>query len=454
MTTDLESLRIDRPPEASSPRRSSRGWRILCLLLLLLLVGSLVLPSRWRPWSKRAEEERVAVRVERIALGGSGSTGSGGAFSASGWVKLPLHYPVVVTPLDEGRIDEVTVVEGDVVAKGQVIARLYEGDLRAELDAASARVREAVAAVEKHETGSRPQEIGEARAEMVGIEAELAVARDVLAHSRELQPSGAISLEDLQRDEGAVAAGEANLARAGERLALREEGFRAEEVALARASLERARAEEELARLRLGYAEVKSPIDGVVIERRARVGEWIRPSERYLVSLYDPADLEVRVDVNQSDLGRIVPGQEVEISSRAEEEKIHAGVVRFTEPKADLVKNTVAVRVRLSLTGEERLHPDMVVRARFLPASSAPEEGGDAAPPAPSITVPVAAVLRAGAETFLFVVEEGVARRRTIGLGELEAGRRVVREGLQGGELVVIDGASSLRDETPVQIEE
>ncbi len=363
MTPDLDSLRIDRDAEPRVSSGSARPWMLVSLLLLVLLVLSVVFPPHCPGETAEFEPEPSAL-TEPDAEPDSGDS----AFSASGWVKLPLRYPVLVTPLVEGRIEELLVVEGDAVAAGQIVARLYDGDLRAELDAAEARGREAAAALEKHETGSRPQKIAEARAEVVRIEAELAVAREVLAHSLELQPQGAISLEELQRDEAAVEMLEAELVQAGERAALQEEGFRAEDVALARATLERARAEEEIAKLRLGYVEIASPIDGIVIERRADVGQWIRPADGFLLSLYDPSDLEVRVDVNQADLARVFPGQAVEISSKAEEGKVLIGEVLLVEPRADVVKNTVAVRVRLEPIDGAMLHPDMVVRARFLPA--------------------------------------------------------------------------------------
>jgi len=78
----------------------------------------------------------------------------------------------------------------------------------------------------------------------------------------------------------------------------------------------------------------------------------------------------VRVDVNQDDLARVSIGQRVEITSRAEPGVTHPGRVVRIEPRADEVKNTVPVRVTIEGAGGRLLYPDMVVKARFLDAST------------------------------------------------------------------------------------
>jgi HlyD family secretion protein len=371
VNVDLENLRIDHQPEAHGRAGVSPAWRVL-FFLLLITSGA----GGWYLWKDRPtgiEVEGQAVLPAPIPEEVSAPRTSRGGFTASGWVKLPLEYPVRVTPLVAGRLEEISVVEGDHVRSGELVARLYETDLRAALEAAEAKVAEAQATADKLKKGSRPQEIAAGVADVQQVEAELATANEILEHSRALQPSGAISLEELQRDESKVQVLSAKLARATEGLALLEEGFRSEEIDLAQASLRRTRADLEIARLRLQYTKIESPIDGVVIERAAEVGQWITPGRDSIVQLYDPADLEVRVDVNQDDLARVTIGQRVEISSRAQPGETHPGHVVRIEPLADEVKNTVPVRVKIEDPQGRLLYPDMVVKARFL--DPLPERG-------------------------------------------------------------------------------
>ncbi|MHC4516789.1 MAG: HlyD family secretion protein [Planctomycetota bacterium] len=408
MTPDLDALRIDHPETAVAPPRTSRGWMVA--FFLLLIASSTIIALLWFG-SDRAGGE-ITVKVERIRVAGSTAgdrTSRSGPFSAAGWVKLPLRFPVLVTPLIEGRIERIDVIEGDQVKAGQVIARLYDKDLRAAFAAAEAQVQEAAANLDKLKTGYRPQEVAEARAEVERLDAELENASEVLAHSRKLQPSGAIPLEELQRDESLVRVLTAKRAKAKERLALMVEGFRREDIAIAAAVLARASAERDIARLRLGYTDIKSPIDGVVIERSAVVGQWIVPKTGTVVALFDPAQLEARVDVNQDDIARVFVGQDVDLSTRAEPGKRHRGKVNLIEPRADQIKNTVPVRVSIAVTQGRPLHPDMVVSTRFLPKGSGAggSGGADGKDAAPKITVPVIAVCRDDAGPHVFAMMPG-----------------------------------------------
>jgi len=445
---DLEALRIQRgkpaPGSYGSARRSSRLGRPLLALLLFGLGAA----AAWfyRGGDLGPADARPTVEVARVRLVDRAQRQRAAGFSAAGWVKLPRYHPVVVTPLVEGRLEEVLVIEGDAVEKGQVIARIYAKDYEAELEAKDAAVEAAAAEVEKMTAGYRKQEVAEARAEVDRLEAELDQARVELDRSRRLQPSGAVPLEQVQRDETRVETLEAGLVKARLRVELLEEGFRAEDVALAKAQREKAEAERDLAKLRLEYTQIRSPMTGVVLERLGHSGQWVTPREGVIASLYDPQDLEARVDVNQDDLAKVFVGQTVEITSRAEPKRKYAGEVFLIEPLADLVKNTVAVRVKIAPTDVHLLHPDMVVAVRFLPPSGAEEavEPASVEEARPIVSLPEAAVLREGDTTYVYVLEGDAVARRDVRLGELVEGSFEVREGLRGGERVVVKGQEGL----------
>ncbi|MEW6741402.1 MAG: efflux RND transporter periplasmic adaptor subunit [Planctomycetota bacterium] len=447
MDFDLEKLRIEHHDAPHAPPRSGRAWMVLFFVTFAGSAAALFYLERDRLFPGAIE-----VQVERLGLPSSAGTGSG-SFSAAGWVKLPLYHPVYVTPLTAGRLEEILAIEGDRVTKGQVVARLFKDDYQASALAAQAALAVAGADHAKLKAGYRRQEIEEARAEFAREKAELDVAEEVLSHSRELHPTGAIATEELQEDQARAATARANVAKAAERLALLEEGFRQEEIALAAAAVEKARAELTLAQQKLSYTEIRSPIDGMVLERLASPGQWLTPEDGAVLSLFDPADLEARIDVNQDDLARVAVGQVVAITTRAEPDLVHQGKVILIEPKADLIKNTVPVRVKLLDAADRAFYPDMVVTARFL--SSAEETERATAPPA--VTVPVAAVqvppLQADGEAgAVFVVEEGRVRRVEVRLGRLEQDRYEVVSGLQGGELVVVGSVEPLSDGAPVRI--
>lgn len=437
MNLELDKLRIDHPRETYG-RGASRVWMVLFFVLLLISAAAVGYLLKYPPAGGVLE-----VRVERVRAATPGKDPATG-FSAAGWVKLPRYHPVYVTPLTEGRVEEVLVIEGDRVKKDQVLARLYKEDYRAASEAAAATLRAAEANHQKLKAGYRKQEVGEARAEVKRQEAERKVAGTVLDHSRKLHPSGAISLEELQRDETRVQTAEATLTKARERLALLEEGFRGEDIALAAADVEKARADLTLARQKLGYTDILSPMEGKVLERLVSCGQWLTTGRGIIVSLYDPADLEARIDVNQDDISRVFPGQGVDITTRAEAGVTHRGRVVLIEPKADLVKNTVPVRVKIEKPEAGLIHPDMVVKARFRPRKAGKAAGKEDRPP--DITVAANAVLTEGGDHYLFILREGKARRVRVVPGRLENGRYEILDGLRGGEQVITSGLDGLAE--------
>lgn len=452
---DLEELRIHRgKPEYVAVRGGSLLGRLFFALLLLGIGGAAV--WFYRGGALSSGPSVPVVEVARVRVTGRAERARAAGFAAAGWVKLPRYHPVVVTPLVEGRIEELHVIEGDAVEEGQLLARLYAQDYQAELAAAEAAVLASCAECQKMAAGSRKQDVDQSRAEIERLEAELDQAREILGRSQRLQPSGAISLEELQVDETKVETLEARIHKERHRLGLLEEGFRVEDIALAEASKAKAEAERDLAQLKLGYTEIRSPMKGVVLERHAAKGQWVAPGEGTIVSLFDPQDLEARVDVVQDDLSKVFLEQKVEITTRAEPKRKYAGVVFLIEPRADLVKNTVAVRVKIAATESPILHPDMVVKVRFVASDdveAAPEPEPEETPE-PVVTVPEVAVVRVGDETFVFVIASEQAQRADVTLGSLADGWYVVESGLRGGEFVAVTGQARLKQGAKVQVAE
>ena len=461
LPVDLDSLRIDRGGKGTyrGARRGPGLFRRLFVMLLLMGLGAggaYLYLQRYGHFT--TGPARATVDVSRVRLVSQAARSRAAGFSAAGWVKLPRYHPVVVTPLVEGRLEEVLVIEGDRVEEGQILATIYAKDYEAELQAAEAAVQAACADCEKMQAGYRQQEVDEAKTVVDRLEAELEQAEVELERSKKLEPSGAIPLEQLQRDETRVETLEADIEKAKHRVSLLEEGYRKEDVALALAQRAKAEAERDLAQLKLGYTKIQSPMTGVVLERLGHRGQWVKPQDGVIASLYDPADLETRVDVNQNDLPKVFVEQTVEITSRAEPQRKYAGKVFLIEPKADLIKNTVPVRVKIAPTEEHLLYPDMVVAVRFLPREA--EAATEASPTSPAetarpdVVVPEAAVLRDGDETYVFVMKSGVAERVAVSLGDLVENGFVVESGLKGGEMVVTAGHAALEDGAAVRVAE
>jgi multidrug resistance efflux pump len=110
----------------------------------------------------------------------------------------------------------------------------------------------------------------------------------------------------------------------------------------------------------------------VVTEKNAQPGEIVAPSSAGggftrtgICTIVDMSSLEIEVDVNESFIGRVYPGQNVEATLDAYPDWQMPASVIATIPKADRAKATVQVRIKIE-TPDPRILPDMGVKVGFL----------------------------------------------------------------------------------------
>ena len=147
--------------------------------------------------------------------------------------------------------------------------------------------------------------------------------------------------------------------------------------------------------------------------------------------------LEIEVDVNESYINRVLPGQRVAATLDAYTDwEIPASVIAIV-PTADRQRATVKVRIAFD-TLDSRILPDMGVKVAF-------REGADeVARPRPRVVVPAAAVRRVDGREVVFVVNGEVAERRAVTTGGEHEDGIVVLSGVSAGESVITEGPEDL----------
>lgn len=275
----------------------------------------------------------------------------------------------------EGRLDKLLVEEGDRVAAGQLVAVVEKGYLEDAVHIAEARVAGAAANLTKLEAGNRPQEIGQAKAEVARAESAFANAKATFERRAGLPLDSTISRQALDNVRAEMHQAEAQLNRARQALALQEKGFRAEDIAVARAQVQAEQGTLDLMRRRLADAELTAPASGQVMVRVREPGSMVLPGATVLtLALTEP--MQVRTWVAEPALGRVVPGTRAEIVTDGGS-KVYHGQVGFVSPVAEFTPKTVeTVELRTSLVYRVRVivaDPDdglrqgMPVTVRLLP---------------------------------------------------------------------------------------
>jgi RND family efflux transporter MFP subunit len=211
----------------------------------------------------------------------------------------------------------------------------------------------------------------------------------------------------------------------------------------------------ELQQTELSNTVVRAPFSGMVISKDAQPGEMVSPvsagggfTRTGICTIVDMRSLEIDVDVNESYINRVRPGQAVTAVLDAYPDwQIPAHVIT-TVPTADRQKATVLVRIAFEEI-DPRVLPDMGVKVIFL---RDPDEGDAALAANPVALVPKAAVQAAGDGSIVFVVSGNVAERRAVRVGGGDGDRVEIVAGVRPGERVVVSPPQGLSDGSPVEV--
>jgi ABC exporter DevB family membrane fusion protein len=215
-----------------------------------------------------------------------------------------------------GRLKEVLVNDGDPIRKGQVVAVLENNDLLAQVEQARASVGHAQAALERLQNGARPEERAASHAAMNEAQAAADNALENYQRSQKLfQEGGIISQSVLDQAERDAKMAQARLESARQNYKLVMAPPRSEDVALAQAELNLARAQLAQAQDNYDNTFVHSPVDGVVVKRYMNPGESISYESLYqpIVSVSDTTRLMVRTEIDETDIGKVSIGQRAAI---------------------------------------------------------------------------------------------------------------------------------------------
>jgi RND family efflux transporter MFP subunit len=228
---------------------------------------------------------------------------------------------------------------------------------------------------------------------------------------------------------------------------------------MADAALQQAKAQVEVARAQLSNTVIRAPFTGVVLRKMAEVGESVAPippgvnistASGAIVALADLDTLEVEADVSESNVARLGDGQPAEVTVEAFPDRRYKAVLRQVIPTADRTKATVQVKVTI-LDKDKDLKPEMSAKVTFLEAEKK-EEAQAKTPVAPAVTVPKDAVVTRDGKSLVFEVREGKAKARPVTIGSERQGQVVIREGLSGGETLIVRPGDTVKDGAAVKV--
>ncbi len=315
-TEKLREIQIDR-----SQRQRPQGpfWMILFVVILVTSLGV------YFAWPKKGDDRRI---VDKMGVGTSPAPSpTPQVAAASGDYVLTVSGYIVnrarieISPRFEGTVKWIGVKKGDHVAKDQVVATLDDAEQRALLLQAQGRLATVKTRLEK--------------------------ARLDYERAKKLRLTNVESqkIEDDARIE----------------------------VAAAQAAIDEMQGAYDYAKTQLDWTVIRSPIDGVVLEKLVDPGELVMPQSfggtrgpsTAIFAVADPNDLQVEIDVNETDLSKIYPDQKCRVSPEAYPDKFYEGFVSEMAPEANRQKGTLQLKVQIK-NPDRYLTPELSARVDFL----------------------------------------------------------------------------------------
>ena len=491
---------------SAMPFPASR-WKTRVLLPVVILVSfAAVLAYALRDALLPAARVHTVPVVVKMALGGDSA---GIVAQAAGWVE-PDPYPIYVSALADGIVKDVFVLEGQHVKAGDVVARLIDEDAKLDLESAEAelhhhehdvcdynanvkaaqdewdhpiertravKINEAMLAQTKAEVDANGYETDLEQARIKELEDQfrrenLAADAKAISDGQRIQTGLKLATQRaaLKVSEGKrpallakVAQQEAELTAARENLRLRiQEGRAVEETKAKLAAelhtVETVRVKRDQAALRLKRMDVRSPVDGVVMERMTELGAKLYVSMNEKTSsqaakLYDPKKLQVRVDVPLADVAKIGAGQRARVTVEVLRDVVFEGEVTRVLHQADIQKNTLQVKVSIKNPRLE-LRPEMLARVQFLAME---KPAGSEKEPSQRLFAQEKWIHTANGVSTAWIVDKGrsVAVRRSITLGAAKQDGWVeVTQGLQPGDALISEDTTHFTDGQRIKVEE
>ena len=268
-----------------------------------------------------------------------------------------------VMPKIAAPVEKFLVNRGDHVKAGQLLAVLESRDLTAEAAEGQAGLQQAESNLRSTSEASVPESVVKAQTDVESARETTEAAKKVLDARTALFKEGALAQRQVDEARVTWAQANAQYLAAQEHLRVLQGVGRLEQVKTATAQQAAAQAHHDTLKAQLSYAEIHSPIGGVIADRPLYAGEMATPGAPLLVVM-DISRVVARVNVPQAQAASVKPGQPATVTMVDNGESVKGAVI-VVSPATDPNSTTVQVWIQLENPGE-RLKPGASVHAAIV----------------------------------------------------------------------------------------
>ncbi len=352
-------------------------------------------------------------------------------------------YPVDqanVTAKINAPVTKVMVNRGDHVRAGQVLMVLESADLAAAANESQHQIEQAQAAYDLLSGATVVDDRTKAEADVQSSKATLDAAKKVYDNRAAAQKEGALAMKLVDESKAAMVQAQIQYETAQRNLEALSQVGQKQSIRGAEAQVNTAKAHYDAAKVQLTYAQIMSPIAGVVADRAVYPGE-MAVSGTPLVSIVDTSDVVARANVPVKEAGYIKVGRPARIAGPDGD---IPGIVTVVSPAVDPTTTTVQVWVRCANPGE-KLKPGATVHVAIIAETIQN-----------TMVVPASALLNGdeGGQKVMVIDKNSVAHEHMVSVGVRQGDRVQIVSGVQEGDQVVTSGGLGLEDKAKVAIQQ
>ena len=206
-----------------------------------------------------------------------------------------------------------------------------------------------------------------------------------------------------------------------------------------RTNMQKAKADYENAKLQLSRTRITSPMDGIIRRLDAKVGLQLSVGDP-LAEILDTDHMKGVIGIPESDVTAVRKLAEVALTVQALGDKIVTGKKHFLSPSPETTARLYNLELDINNSGGE------VLDGMFVRADIIKEQIAD------TIVVPFYSVISRNDEQYVFIEEDGLARKRMVSLGIMEKWMVQITEGLKPGDNLLVEGHREVKDNQKVTI--
>ncbi len=352
-------------------------------------------------------------------------------------------YPINqanVTGKISSPVKRVLVNRGDHVRAGQLVAELESADLAAALNESKSQYDQAQASYQSLTGATIPEDKTKAQADLQSAQQTFEAAKKLYDNRVALQREGALAQKLVDDAKVAMVQAQSQVETTQRHLQALNQVSQRESIRGAEAQMNAAKAHMDNLSAQLSYAQIRSPISGIVSDRLVYPGEMPAPGSP-IVSIVDISQIVARANVPVKEAAALRVGRPARITGPDGDLPSKVTVV---SPAVDPSTTTVEVWVQAANPGE-KLKPGGTVRVAIIAETIQN-----------TIVVQASALLNAddGGQKVMVVVNNSIARERRVSVGVRQGDRVQILSGLQEGEQVVTSGGLGLDDKAKVVVQQ